>query len=76
MLLEIKKFFFCGRINIDNRKTSKMKFVITKVGDIIEKLIPHFDNHPLNRSKFLNYNNFKLIGFLMKNMYHRHPQRG
>jgi LAGLIDADG endonuclease len=70
MLLELKKFFRCGRINIDNRNTRTMKFVITSNNDIINKVIPHFDMYPLKTSKYLNYIDFKSAANLMKDKKH------
>jgi len=70
MLLMIKNFFNCGRINIDNKKTSTMKFVVTNIDDIINIIIPHFDKYSLRTSKFLNYNDFKSAAILMKNKKH------
>ena len=58
MLLKLKKFFNCGRINVDNRNTSTLKFVITNNDDIVEKLISYFDSYSLITSKWLNYNDF------------------
>lgn len=74
MLLGLQKFFNSGRINIDNRRTSTLKFVITKNDDIIEKLIPHFDKYPLITSKFLNYSDFRTAAFLMRDNKHKTPE--
>jgi hypothetical protein len=70
VLIEIQKFFGCGRINIDNRESDTMKFVITKLDDLSSKLIPHFENYPLVTSKNLNYMDFKSAILLMKNKEH------
>lgn len=70
MLYELKKYFNCGRINIDNRKTRTMKFVVTSNNELINKIIPHFDLYPLKTSKFLNYLDFKSAVLLMKDKKH------
>jgi LAGLIDADG endonuclease len=70
ILYEIKKYFGCGRINIDNSKTATMKFVITNNSDLMYKVIPHFDKYPLKTSKFLNYLNFKSAVILMNEKKH------
>jgi len=70
ILLELKKFFDCGRIIIDNRKTDTMKFVITNVDDLMHKLIAHFEKYPLVTSKQLNYIDFKSAVILMSNKKH------
>lgn len=61
----MKEFLNCGRISIDNSKTETMKFVVTDINDIIEKIIPHFDKYNLKTSKFLNYIDFKAGALLM-----------
>lgn len=70
VLFEIQKFFGCGRICIDNRKSSTMKFVITNVDDLFYKLIPHLDKYSLITSKYLNYIDFKSALILLKNKEH------
>lgn len=70
VLFEIRKFFGCGRICIDNRKSDTMKFVITNVDDLTYKLIPHFDKYPLITSKYLNYSDFKSALMLLKKKEH------
>ena len=70
ILFEIQKYFKCGRINIDNRKTSTMKFVVTNNQDLINKVIPHFDKYSLITSKYLNYINFRSATYIMKDKLH------
>ena len=70
VLFEIQKFFNCGRICIDNRKSDTMKFVITNVDDLVYKLVPHFDKYQLVTSKYLNYIDFKSALILLKNKEH------
>lgn len=36
-----------------------MKFVVTKINDIINKIIPHFDKYNLKTSKYLSFVDFK-----------------
>lgn len=70
MLYELKRYFNCGRISIDNRKTQTMKFVVTSNNDLADKIIPHFDMYPLKTSKVLNYLNFKSAVLFMKDKQH------
>jgi LAGLIDADG endonuclease len=70
LLYEIKKFFGCGRINVDNNKTDTMKFVITNIDDLMNKVIPHFDEYTLKTSKCLNYLDFKKAVFIMNEKEH------
>lgn len=70
ILYELKKFFNCGRINIDNKKTDTLKFVVTRNEDLIYKIIPHFDKNILKTSKYLDYKNFRTAAFIMKDKKH------
>lgn len=70
ILYKIKDYFNCGRINIDNRKTKTMKYVVTNIDDLLNIIIPHFDEYPLLTSKYLNYVDFKNATLLMKDKGH------
>jgi murein L,D-transpeptidase YafK len=54
----------CGRIELV-LKQSAVYYVVTKYQDILEKLIPLFDNYPIKGVKALDYSDFKKIVFLM-----------
>jgi len=47
-----------------------MKFVITNNDDLINKVIPHFDNYTLKTSKYLNYLDFKSAVIMMSEKKH------
>lgn len=66
ILLDLKEYFGCGNICIDNRKENAYKFVVTKIDDIITKIIPHLDKHPLITSKNLDYQDWKKVALLVK----------
>ena len=66
VLLELKKFFDCGNVVIDNRNTDTKKFQVTSLSDILIKIIPHFDKYPCLTSKYLNFRDWKDIA-LIKN---------
>jgi LAGLIDADG endonuclease len=70
ILHELKKYFNCGSVVIDNRKTETKKYRVSRLSDIIEKIIPHFDKYPCLTSKFLNYNDWKKIALIIKNKEH------
>ena len=59
----------CGRIEL-NLKQSAVYFVVTSFEDIIEKIIPLFDKHPIKGIKSLDYADFKSIANLMNNKEH------
>lgn len=70
VLLEIRRFFNCGRISIDNSKTWTMKYVVTRNIDFIERIIPHFDKYPLKTSKYLNYLDLRKAVYIIRNKEH------
>ena len=59
----------CGRIELA-LKQSAVYYVVTKYQDILDKLIPLFDNYPIKGVKALDYSDFKKIVFLMKDKAH------
>jgi len=59
VLSDLKSFFNCGNINIDNRKFNTYKYTVTKTLDLVGIIIPHFDNYPLVGSKNLDFLDFK-----------------
>ena len=70
ILLELKEFFGCGSVVIDNRKTDTKKYHVTSLSDILNKVIPHFDSYPCLTSKHLNYRDWKQISILMERKEH------
>jgi len=55
VLENIKNYFSCGNVVIDNRKTDTKKYHVTNINDIINIIIPHFETYPCLTSKFLNF---------------------
>jgi hypothetical protein len=70
VLLNLQKYFTCGSVVIDNRKTDTKKYHVTSISDIINFVIPHFEQYPCLTSKFLNYNDWKLIANIINNKEH------
>lgn len=70
ILLDLQKFFGCGTISIDNRLNNAYKFSVYRLDDIINKVLPHFDKHPLLTSKYLDYQDFKKVALLMQKGVH------
>lgn len=70
ILLDLQKYFDCGNIYIDNRKENAYKFSVNRIGDIVNKVIPHLDKYPLFTSKNLDYLDFKKVALLMKDKLH------
>jgi hypothetical protein len=49
ILYDLARYFNCGKVVSDNRGFKS--FRVTKLTDIINIIIPHFNNHPLVTSK-------------------------
>jgi len=65
ILYDIKEYFCCGNVVIDNRKTDTKKYQISALSDILNIIIPHFDNYPCLTSKNLNFKDWKKIALIM-----------
>ena len=65
ILDNLKKYFGCGNINIDNSKTDGYKYTISKKSDLLNIIIPHFENYPLVGSKYLDFLDFKKCVLLL-----------
>jgi LAGLIDADG DNA endonuclease family protein len=55
-------FFNSGKTRVrSNKKTPRCDFSIQDLNSIITKVIPHFDNYPLQNIKQLDYLDFKIV---------------
>ena len=70
ILHEVKDYFGCGSVVIDNRKTDTKKFHIKSLSLILNKVIPHFEKYPCLTSKQLNFIDWKSIAVLMNDKKH------
>lgn len=68
-LIESIKLFFCDKGNLSN-KANSVEFRISSLKDLVDVVIPHFDNFPLITKKYSDYLLFKEIVTLMKNKEH------
>ena len=63
----IVKYLDCGYIS---RRENIVDFHVTKLIDIIEKIIPFFAKYPILGVKNENFNDFKLVVTLIKTKKH------
>lgn len=70
ILLDLQNYFGCGNIHIDNKTANAYKFSITKLEDILTKVIPCLNKYPLITSKNLDYQDWKKVALLMKDKLH------
>lgn len=59
MLMLLRLYFNEGSILIDNKQFNTYKFQISNVTTLLKVVIPHFDKHPLQGSKQLDYEDWK-----------------
>lgn len=61
VLYDLQRFFGVGSVVIDNRSDGDgtLKYHLTSQQSLIDVVLPHFDNFPLQTSKKLNFASFK-----------------
>lgn len=78
VLEKIKKFFKCGKIFInkryDNHNENLYRFCVRSLDDLNFKIIPFFENYPLQTYKRNDFKIFKKVIKMMKNKRHLNPQ--
>jgi hypothetical protein len=62
-------FFDSGSV-VDYKKRPLCEFIITKIDDIIEHVIPFFEKYPILGSKHLNFLDFKSAADIIKSKEH------
>jgi hypothetical protein len=72
ILLSIQKHFGCGTVRFNTRDET-WKYEVRSLNDLIEKIIPHFDQFPLKTSKRLDFERFKDVCKQMVGQRHRTP---
>lgn len=59
ILLSLQDYFSCGTVCIDNRQFDTYKFTVSKLDDLLNIIIPHFEKYELQTSKQLDFLDFK-----------------
>lgn len=70
ILYELRDFFGCGTVVIDNRNSDTKKYHVTGLQAIFTKIIPHFNSYPCLTSKQLNFNDWERIALLLSKKEH------
>jgi LAGLIDADG endonuclease len=71
ILFDLQRYFKCGRVVIDNKKTGGWKYTVTDMKSICNIIIPHFEKYPLVTSKHLDYLDFKFVVTMHSKNQHR-----
>lgn len=66
----IKDFFECGIIENISTRPNSVNFVVRKLSDLSEKIIPFFEENYLLGTKLFDYQDFCKVAFLMKKKAH------
>lgn len=70
VLVLLKDYFGCGSIRPD-RSDSTLKWETRRLGDLIDRVIPHFERYPLLSQKREDFENFAIICRMMTDGAHR-----
>ena len=65
VLHDLQRYFGCGSVVIDNRRDNTLKYHITSVKDIVNRILPHFNQYSLVTSKQLNYLDFQKVALML-----------
>ena len=66
----IKEYFQCGSIISGGSSGTMRMYQVTSAEGTLHIIIPFFDAHPLLSSKILNYNDFRVVAFIIYNKEH------
>ena len=66
-------YFRCGKY-YKRSETSLGNFVVVKLGDILENIVPSLDEYPLQGTKALDCADFRKVCVLVKNKAHLTPE--
>lgn len=69
MLYLMKDYFGCGSIRPD-RSDRTIKYEVRSLNDLLNRVIPHFEEYPLLSTKNESFRLFKEICLMMKNHLH------
>ena len=73
LLKRLENFLACGRIQVhSNRQT--VEWIITKLDDLNQKLIPFLTKYALSGVKLLDFYRFKEASLLIENKMHLTPE--
>ena len=70
ILFLMQKVFNCGFIRRDYSDKT-LKYEVRSLNDLIEKIIPHFEKHPLISDKYKDFEFFKKVCLLMQKELHK-----
>jgi hypothetical protein len=69
----VQEFFGCGSIRY-SRRDGTYKYEVRSLKELCEKVIPHFDQYPLETVKGMDFLQFRKISLLMREGKHLHRE--
>jgi hypothetical protein len=69
LIISLINYFGCGKYR-ERKGGLAGDYLVYKLSDITNTIIPFFDQYPLLGVKSLEYNDFKLVSNMMKNKEH------
>jgi len=73
IILQLPKLFGCGGVRF-SKKDQNYKYEVRSIGDLIRRIIPHFEQYPLLTSKKEDFEIFKQICKLISSNHHLSKQ--
>ena len=71
LMAKLIEYLGCGRVNKPSTRSNEMDFVVTKIGDILGKIIPFFfQKYPLQGVKSLDLRDFCAVAKIMEDKSH------
>lgn len=72
ILYALKEYFGCGQVTVNRKDSSgtRYQFKVKSVSDLIEKIIPFFEEHSLKTKKNIEFKVFRTICLQLKDKYH------
>lgn len=70
VLHDLVDYFKTGKVHIDNRSTGTLKYQVQDLVSIRERILPHFQEYPLQTSKALDYKDWSKAVDLLTNKWH------
>ena len=74
LLSQIIEYLGCGRLDKVSTRPNEASFVVTKIGDILGKILPFFQSYPLQGVKKFDYRDFFEIAKIMEDKSHLTPE--
>ena len=74
VLHDLVDYFKAGKVHIDNRSTGTLKYQVQDLVSIRERILPHFQEYPLQTSKALDYKDWSNTVDLLTNKSHYQPK--